>query len=369
MRKPKKIVVQIAVAAIVAGVCALVGVLLIVNVLSVTNNTAQTQVAKALEEAQKAKQALEKLEAEKHALRQEMRMEVHAATTIEPDTLITADLVSLVSVPAMSAATGGLQSIEEAVGKISRVKLLAGETIRVSQVFSWDSPEAIRSGYRAMSLELSTVASLNGYLRPGNHVDVLASFQVGDTRVVKTLLQNVPVLSFGLAGKAPATTFGSGSAASTSSSTTKKGGKSAGQGDVKPSPGGIFNPTSSPAITPIASSPSGQPGTQIITLMVKPLEAERLALAMQASSLHLTLRHPVDQEQGAMQGQTLATVLKGLTPEKPAPPKVVVKAPAPAKPLTFDKAPPPPMPVYAVEVIKGGSSEVRSFQLEDVHAR
>ena len=89
----------------------------------------------------------------------------------------------------------------------------------------------------------------------------------------------------------------------------------------------------------------------VVTLMVSPLDAERIALAQSEGDLLLTLRHPLDVEPTADGSGIRKAVLFG--DAKPA-------SPAPSKPRTVRAAAPPVVPVvqpvvrkpYTVETIR-----------------
>ena len=95
----------------------------------------------------------------------------------------------------------------------------------------------------------------------------------------------------------------------------------------------------------------GQPiPTSVVTLLVTPADAEKIALASAEGSIMLTLRNPLDRAPTETQGARTSALLG----QAPAPPPVIkqvqsrrVAAPAPAP------APPPPPKVYTVEAIRG----------------
>ena len=89
----------------------------------------------------------------------------------------------------------------------------------------------------------------------------------------------------------------------------------------------------------------------VVTLMVTPMDAERITLASTEGQLMLTLRHPLDVEPTESRGVTKAALFTGGAPA----------APAPARPATRRAAAPPPAapepvvvpkPAYLVETIR-----------------
>jgi pilus assembly protein CpaB len=166
---------------------------------------------------------------------------------------------------------------------------------------------AIKPGMRAISIRVNEVIGVAGFVVPGSRVDIVTILKglVGDplpfSRVV---VSNVTVLTAG-------TRYD--------------------QEDGR---------TTANAIR-----------STVVTLMVSPLDADRIALAQSQGELMLTLRHPLDADPTADQrGIRLAAMFAGeeVAP-KPAAPSGVRRVAAPAPP------PPPAPPVvkaYTVETIR-----------------
>jgi pilus assembly protein CpaB len=87
----------------------------------------------------------------------------------------------------------------------------------------------------------------------------------------------------------------------------------------------------------------------VVTLMVSPVDAERVALAQAEGQLMLTLRNPLDVEPSDTQGARKSALFAGAAPA-PAPARGPTRRAAPAP------APPPVVPVvstrYSVETIR-----------------
>lgn len=142
-------------------------------------------------------------------------------------------------------------------------------------------------GKRAVALRVNDVVGLAGYVLPGMRVDVLMDGTVpgvGDTSGVrcKTILQNIEVLSAG---------------------------------------------------QKIEKTMDGKPETaEVVNLLVTPDQAEVLNLASNETKVQLVLRNPLDNDEQATKGTSLA-VLFGMK-DMPAPRVVAVAAPArPAAPV------------------------------------
>ena len=158
---------------------------------------------------------------------------------------------------------------------------------------------------RALSVKVNDVIGVAGYVVPGAHVDVMVTLanrnnQDSMTRVV---VSDVEVLTAG-----------------TSIDREK--------------------------------ARDGQPiSASVVTLLVTPQDAERIALAANEGSIMLTLRNPLDRAQT----QTTGIRTGSLLGEPAAPP--VVKSDGPRRVAVRAPAPPPPPPapkVSTVETFRAG---------------
>ncbi len=163
-------------------------------------------------------------------------------------------------------------------------------------------PSLIPPGMRAVSVRVNDVVSVAGFVQPGSRVDVLLTGNsgTGNERQATTVLTNVAVIAVGKS-------LGSGA------------------GDTAPAP--------------------------VITLLVSPDDAQKLALAVQEGRIQLALRNPLDTHQPDIAATRESSLYPGGQPPAsaaPAKPKIR-KAAAPA-------APPPPQ-TYTVEVIRGSKRD------------
>jgi len=94
----------------------------------------------------------------------------------------------------------------------------------------------------------------------------------------------------------------------------------------------------------------------VVTLLVTPQDAERIALASAEGQIMLTLRNPLDTEPTETKGTRMAALMGA--PEPPPVTKVVRGVPRAVPPPA--PVPPPPPPVYSVETIRAAkrTSEV-----------
>ena len=170
----------------------------------------------------------------------------------------------------------------------------------------------IPAGYRAVSVRVNDVIGVAGFIQPGMRVDVLASGRLpnSDDSVTRTVLQNVVVLSAGQV--------------------------------LQPEPKGqVIN-------------------AQVVTLQVRPEEAEILALTSGEGRIQLVLRNSSDNRIEQPAGAHLLAVYGAAsTPARSAamrpPQRIASSGPrsAASPAATTPVAPPSPPRPRTVEVIRG----------------
>ncbi len=158
----------------------------------------------------------------------------------------------------------------------------------------------ITPGKRALAVKGNMVLGLSGFIKPGNHVDVLVTIEhedISSNMVTKTVLENILVLATG---------------------------------------------------TELEDQGSGEDPASVDTYTVEltPEEAEKLALAATKGTLHFALRNPTDSTPIITKGASVLDTLSSLKAE--VPPVEKVKAA-------------PKRPVRMVEIIKGSSLEKVEF--------
>jgi pilus assembly protein CpaB len=238
---------------------------------------------------------------------------VVAATAMPVGTLITRESVKLVDWPANTPLQGGFSKIEDVVERGLISPVVENEPLSENKLAPKEAgaglPPTIKQGMRAISVKVNEVIGVAGFVVPGTHVDVVTIIKdpIGnkeDDTLSRVVVSNVEVLTAG-------TRY--------DQEESRKDGK------------------------PIRST--------VVTLMVTPLDAERIALAQSEGDLLLTLRHPLDVEPTADGAGIRKAVLFG--DAKPV-------APAPSKPRTVRAVAPPVVPVvqpvarkpYTVETIR-----------------
>ena len=239
---------------------------------------------------------------------------VVAAKQMPLGTLITRDSVKVVDWPAQTPLQGGFSTLDEVVDRGLITGVVENEPISENKLAPKEAgaglSPTIKPGMRAISIRVNDVIGVAGFVVPGSRVDVVSI--LADPRATQSetlsrvVLSNVLVLSAG-------TRYD--------------------QEEAR---------TDGKAIR-----------SAVVTLMVDPLDADRVALAQSKGELVLTLRHPLDLDPSDPRGIRFASLLTGGGVDTPAP-----KPAAPAGPRRALAPPPPPPPAppvvkaYTVETIR-----------------
>lgn len=222
------------------------------------------------------------------------------AVTVEPDTVpvvvaaedmtfgtrLTAAHLKVVEYPAAALPRGYYSDIDSVVDQSTRIFLLQGEPILPPKLSSVGGGLSLRipEEMRAISLSVNEITGVNGFILPGDRVDILVTVdnaKGSNVAVTKTILQNIEVLA-------------SGAKTETRRNT--------------------------------------QVTVQTVTLLVNPKGAESLALGLHQGAVQLALRNPGDHEVLAMRSTDTKAVLDLQTPttqvyKRPAPTTTVPKKP------------------------------------------
>ena len=208
--------------------------------------------------------------------------------------------------PASAAPQGVFTTFDEVIGRGLVLPLIENEPVLPMKLAPKEAgaglPPVIPQGLRALSVRVNEVIGVAGYVLPGTRVDVLATLNPTEVRtdvMSKVVLNNVQVL-----------------AAGTKIEQSADGGK--------PMP------------------------VTVVTLLVNPLEAERLTLASTEGKIQLALRNPLDQDTPATTGIKPAALLGSVIPvRQPATRSARASVPPPPPPPTNG----PDLP--SVEIIRG----------------
>jgi pilus assembly protein CpaB len=232
------------------------------------------------------------------------RNAVVAKVTLGIGERLTSDLVKVVPWPAATPLAGGFTDVAQVLDRGLVAGVVENEPITESKLAPKEAgaglPPTITPGMRAISIRVNEVINVAGFVVPGTRVDVLTILRrQNEEPVSRVVVSNVPVLT----------------------SNTRYDQQDARDGKA------------------IRST--------VVTVMVTPADAERIALAQADGQMMLTLRNPLDVEPTLSSGVSKAALF------------VLPGAPAPTKPTTRRAmAPPPPPPVilppqpYVVETIR-----------------
>ncbi len=235
------------------------------------------------------------------------RYQVIAVHDLEMGKRITKDDVKLVPWPASSPVENGFTTIEAVLNRGLIAGVVTNEPLTESKVAPLEAgaglPPSITEGMRALAIKVNEVIGVAGFIVPGAHVDVIVTLsQRGNNNesMTRVVVSDVEVLTAG------------------------------------------------PQYDKEKSRDAQRIPTNVVTLLVTPSDAEKIALAANEGSIILTLRNPLDRAPTQTTGIRTAALLG----QPPAPPPVV-KAGGVRRAIV---SPPPPAPEpkpYTVEAIRG----------------
>lgn len=240
------------------------------------------------------------------------QMVVVASRPIAIGTQLTANDVRVLAWPGGSPIAGAIGDPKAVVNRGLLTAVLENEPITVNKVAAANegaglSP-VIPRGMRALAVRVNDVIGVAGFVVPGSRVDLVVTMRQTNGSMTRTAASNVQVLTAGTR-----------------------------QDQGKPDDGKKPNQST------------------VVTLMVTPEDAERIALAQSEGEIMLVLRNPLDTEVTTSAGVKTEALLG--REESPAPaPAPVVKPPAPKRVPVAAPAPavepPPPPPRPTVETIR-----------------
>ena len=236
---------------------------------------------------------------------------VVAQAPLKLGTKILKDHVKVVRWPKDAPVEGSFAKIEEVLDRGVIAAIAVNEPLTGSKLAALEAgaglPPSIPQGMRAISVKVNEVVGVAGFVVPGTRVDVMVTLkgrQNDDQSMTRIVCSNVTVLTAG----------------------TRYDQEKAKEGNAIPS--------------------------TVVTLLVKPDDGERIALAAEEGQIMLSLRNPLDVEPTVTSGVKTASLFGQ-------------PAPAPAKPRSAPArrtekvdavpavAPPAEVP-YRVESLKGG---------------
>ena len=234
---------------------------------------------------------------------------VVAASNIELGAALKADDLRVVQFPEGQAPEGAFTNPTDIVGRGVMSPIVKNEPVLPAKLASKEAgaglPPIIPEGMRAVSVRVDDVIGVAGYVLPNTRVDVLATASPTDHNsdtTTKVILSNVQVVTAG---------------------------------------------------TRIDQDQDNKPvQVTVVTLVVAPEQAERLALASTEGKIQLALRNPLDQGNPETPGVKKASLV-GTVAKLSAAPRLETtrRTTKPAAPVTM--LPPAPEPMPTVEVIRG----------------
>src|SRR4051794_40524753 len=234
------------------------------------------------------------------------RFQVVAAHDMPTGSVITKDYVKLVPWPASSPVDKGFTTIESVLNRGLIASVVTNEPLTEAKVAPLEAgaglPPSITEGMRAVSVKVNEVIGVAGFVVPGTHVDVMVTLkrEAEKDTMTRVVVSDIQVLTAGT------------------------------RYDQE-------------------KSRDGQPiQTTVVTLLVTPPDAERIALAATEGSIMLTLRNPMDRKPTETTGIRTAALLG----QAPAAPPVVKASQGRriATPAPVEAAPVPK--VYTVEAFR-----------------
>ena len=230
-----------------------------------------------------------------------------AADDIQLGTKLEPKDIRFVVVPQSAAPPGAYVAATQVLGRGAILPINKGEFLLPSKLAALNAgaglPSMIPPGMRAVSVRVNDVVSVAGFVQPGTRVDVLATGARGggSDHQTTTVLENVAVIAVGKS----------------------------------------LDRTSDALTAPV------------ITLLVSPDDAQKLALVSQEGRIQLSLRNPLDTKKGAIGATRTSSLYMGDTPIAPET--------KPKAHRTIAKAAPPVNTPYSVEMIRGSKREENKF--------
>jgi pilus assembly protein CpaB len=234
-----------------------------------------------------------------------------AARDIQVGVKLAADDVRMITVPQSSVPPGAFSGTSQILSRGAVLPIGKGDFILPSKLAAMNAgaglPSMIPQGMRAVSVRVNDVVSVAGFVQPGTRVDVLATGDQGsgNDRQTTTVLENVAVIAVGKSLDRNASA------------------------DAQTAP--------------------------VITLLVSPDDAQKLALVSQEGRIQLSLRNPLDTKVGGIGATRTSSLYLGVTP-------VAAASKPKAHKVLMTKLPAPPPGTYQVEMIHGSKRDETKFE-------
>jgi pilus assembly protein CpaB len=238
---------------------------------------------------------------------------VVAAENMPLGTRVAKEQVKAVGWPAATPVEGSFDSVETVIGRGLIEPLAVNEPLTERKLAPKEAgaglSPSIPPGMRALSVRVNDVIGVAGFTVPGARVDVVVVLKDRENSMARAVVSNLQVLTAG----------------------TKYDIEQAKDGKPMPS--------------------------TVVTLLVSPDDAERIALAQTEGSITLVLRNPLDVTPTETRGVRMAGLFGAPAPEPVGKPVQRPRKSAAAAPVA-EPPPPPAKQVYNVESIRAGKRTV-----------
>jgi pilus assembly protein CpaB len=247
---------------------------------------------------------------------------VAAAKDLLPGVPLTAQDLTTIAWPENVTLPGSMRKPEDVIGRPLMVSVSAKQPLVQRDLAAPGSGYGlsgkIPEGMRATAIRSNEIVGVAGFLFPGSHVDVIATYSSSSGVITNTVLQDVEVISTG---------------------------------------------------TSIEPDPQGKPQTvNVVTLLLTPEDSQKILLASSQGTIQFVLRSGVDRKIADI----LPTRMDQLSgrPVQVSAPAPVAPAPKPVARATTKVEPPPvPPPVveppkaepHMIEVIQGTQRSIQKF--------
>ena len=248
---------------------------------------------------------------------------VAAAKDLSPGVPLTAQDLTTIAWPDNVALPGSMRKLEDVIGRPLMVTAAAKQPLLQRDLAAPGSGYGlsgkIPEGMRATAIRSNEIVGVAGFLFPGSHVDVIATYASPSGTITNTVLQDVEVISTG---------------------------------------------------TSIEPDPQGKPQTvNVVTLLLTPEDSQKILLASSQGTIQFVLRSGVDRKIADIlptrMDQLSGRPVQVSAPAPPTPaPKPVARAIAKVEPTRAPpvvEAPPSKPPEHVIEVIKGTERTIQKF--------
>ena len=248
---------------------------------------------------------------------------VAAAKDLSPGVPLTAQDLTTIAWPENVSMPGSMRKPEDVIGRPLMVSVSAKQPLVQRDLAAPGSGYGlsgkIPEGMRATAIRSNEIVGVAGFLFPGSHVDVIATYSSSSGVITNTVLQDVEVISTG---------------------------------------------------TSIEPDPQGKPQTvNVVTLLLTPEDSQKILLASSQGTIQFVLRSGVDRKIADIlptrMDQLSGRPVQVSAPAPVAPaPKPVARASAKVEPprvAPVVEAPPKAPEPHVIEVIQGTQRSVQKF--------